>query len=82
VGLVARAIEQAGIPTFTIGSFPDMLGLVKPPRAAWVRFPRGAVLGEPGHAEKHFAVLRHCLRLWTEMTVPGSLIELPFDWRR
>jgi D-proline reductase (dithiol) PrdB len=82
VGLVARAIEQAGIPTFTLGSFPDMLALVRPPRAAWVRFPRGAVLGEPGDSEKHLTVLRHCLRLWTELSTPGSLVELPYAWRR
>lgn len=82
MGLVARAIELSGIPTFTLGSFPDMLGLVKPPRAAWVKFPRGAVLGEPGDQGRHLAVLRDCLRLWAEATEPGTLVELPYRWRR
>lgn len=82
MGLVARAIEQAGIPTFTIRAFPEMLALVKAPRAAWVRFPRGAVLGEPGDAERQLTVLRHCLRLWEDWRDPGTLVELPFKWRR
>lgn len=59
-----------------------MLALVKPPRAAWVKFPRGAVLGEPGNVDKHLAILRECLRLWSQWPEPGALVELPFGWRR
>ncbi len=82
MGLVARAIERAGIPTVTLSVVRSMTDALPAPRNVFVRFRLGQVLGEPGHVAQQQAVLRDTLQAVDRMAQPGAVIELPYRWKR
>ena len=63
-----------------MGNFPARLELLRPPRWVHVRFPRGAMFGEPGNQFKQRKVLEDTLDAFTRITEPGGKIELPYRW--
>ena len=79
--LIARAIELAGVPTLVLGTRPEVLEAVKPPRAVVVNHPTGAPLGNPGNAGKHEHLLREALEAAWALEGPGLIERLPFDWK-
>lgn len=82
MGLIQRMIEEAGIPTISLGNMPDRVARIKPPRALLVRFPRGAMLGEPGNAARQRRIILDALEALRNMTVPGMVRELPYRWKQ
>jgi hypothetical protein len=80
VGLVQREIEAAGFSTITLSSIPDLTAAVGVPRLAGIEYPLGYLLGQPGDAEGQTAVLRATLHALAEMTEPGRVSHLPFEW--
>jgi D-proline reductase (dithiol) PrdB len=52
------------------------------PRAVFLRWPMGHVLGEPFHVKQHSAVLLSTLRALEEIKTPGTIRDLPYRWRR
>ena len=72
LGIVARAIEQSGIPTMTISIDPTLTDKVRPPRTAYYNGEFGAVAGKPNWREYQLRVLDEALR-WTEtFDQPGA----------
>lgn len=72
LGIIARVVESAGIPTMTISVDPGMSDRVRPPRSAYYNGEFGAVAGKPGWPEYQLRVLDEALR-WTEtFDQPGS----------
>ncbi len=59
---------------------PAATARVRAPRWVRVRFPRGAMFGEPGNREKHLAVLRDALGALAAIREPGGHLELPYRW--
>ena len=55
---------------------------VRPPRVAHVRFPFGRPLGEPGNAAQQRVIIEDALRFLEESREPGTVLELPYRWRR
>jgi hypothetical protein len=53
---------------------------VSVPRLAAIEHPLGYLLGQPGDREGQTAVLRSTLHALAEMTKPGSVTHLPFEW--
>lgn len=82
MGLVARAVEAAGIPTVTLSVVRSMTEATPAPRNVLVRFRLGQVLGEPGNVAQQQAVLRAALDAVSAPSESGATIELPFRWRR
>jgi D-proline reductase (dithiol) PrdB len=82
VGLVQREIERAGIPTIGISIMRAYTEAVQPPRSVFLRWPYGHPLGEPGHVAQQRAVLRAALKALVEIRVPGTIVDLPYRWRR
>jgi hypothetical protein len=80
VGLIARQIETAGIPTLCMGSALDILKAGKPPRAAFLDFPLGHTTGKPHEPELQREILIQALDAFNTMTEPGSIKILPFRW--
>lgn len=80
-GLVARAIELAGVPTLVLGNRPEILEAVKVPRAVVVDHPDGAPLGNPGNAGKHEHLMREALEAAWKLEGPGLIERLPFSWK-
>ena len=62
--------------------YKQVADALKPPRVAYVRFPFGQPLGEPGNADQHRVVIEDALRLLTTATEPGKVEALPYRWRR
>jgi len=82
VGLIQRAVEEAGLPTISMGNMADRMGHIKPPRALLVKFPRGSMLGEPGNAKRQRRIVMDALEALTTMTEPGTIRELPYRWKK
>ena len=65
LGLVARAIEQQGIPTMMITVERDIADKVRPPRTAFYNGEFGSVAGTPGYKQFQLRILDEALR-WIE----------------
>lgn len=71
VGLVARAIEAAGIPTMTLAVVKDVVESVRPPRVALYDGEFGCVAGKPNWPEHQRRILDEALRLIEPTDQPG-----------
>ena len=80
MGLIARALEEEGIPTVSLSSAHDLTALVKPPRSFFVNYPLGHTAGKPFDRENQTAILKGALGRAAEITEPGTIVELPFVW--
>jgi hypothetical protein len=81
VGLIQRLVESSGIPTISLGNMPERMKLVRPPRALYVRFPRGSMFGEPFNSRRQRRILLDALQALCTMKVPGTVHELPYRWK-
>jgi D-proline reductase (dithiol) PrdB len=80
VGLVARVIEAAGIPTVTLNMIWVYQRLVGMPRVAAIEHPFGRPFGDVDDAETQRAVLRAALGVFETAREPGHVEHLPFVW--
>jgi len=80
VGLVARVIEAAGIPTVTLNMVWVYQRIVGMPRVAAIEHPFGRPFGDAGDAETQRAVLRAALGVFSRAREPGHVEHLPFLW--
>lgn len=71
VSLIARALEQEGMPTMTLAVDKDTVQNVRPPRAALYDGEFGSVAGLPNWPEHQRRVLDEALRLIEPMDQPG-----------
>ena len=71
VSLVARALEQTGLPTMTLAVVKDVVEFVRPPRAAFYEGELGSVAGRPNWPEHQRRILDEALRLLEPMDQPG-----------
>jgi D-proline reductase (dithiol) PrdB len=70
VGLVARGLELAGIPTMTLAVVKEVVEAVRPPRVALYDGKPGAVSGLPNWPEHQRRILDEALRLIEPMDQP------------
>ena len=82
MGLIARAIERAGIPTVSISIAKDLTESVGVPRAVFVKWPLGHPLGERDNAPQQRTMIFDALKLLTTATAPGVIVEPGYRWRR
>jgi D-proline reductase (dithiol) PrdB len=80
VGLVARVIEAAGIPTVTLNMIWVYQKLVGMPRVAAIEHPFGRPYGDVGDAATQRAVLEAALAVFETAREPGHVEHLPFTW--
>lgn len=71
IGLVARALELAGIPTMTLAVVKEVVESVRPPRVALYDGEPGTVSGMPNWPEHQRRILDEALRLIEPMDQPG-----------
>lgn len=82
LGVIQRVIESAGLATISLTLEPELMKLVKVPRAMGVDFPPGCPVGEPTDRDKQLKVLKEALEYLATMTQPGTLWRSPFKWTR
>ena len=80
MGLVARVIEAAGVPTVTLNMIPAYQRIVGMPRVAAVEHPFGRPFGDVGDAETQTNVLRASLAVAESAASAGHVEHLPFVW--
>lgn len=78
LGLIARGIEESGIPTMTISVDPVMTDRVRPPRTAYYNGDFGTVSGKPNWREYQLRILDEALR-WTETFDQPAARKLAVD---
>lgn len=82
MGLVARAIEAAGIPTVALSIVREVTEKTPPPRALFLRFPFGHALGEAKNRNQQLHILFLAFRLLFTAPAPGTLVAAGLRWRR
>jgi D-proline reductase (dithiol) PrdB len=82
VGLVARAIEEVGIPTVALSIVKEVTEKTPPPRALYLHFPFGHALGEVGNRAQQLTLLLRAFQLLLSAEVPGTIIDSGLHWRR
>lgn len=80
VSLVARHLEQNGIPTVVVGSARDIVEYCGVPRFVFTDFPLGNPSGLPGQADMQTAIMGMALDLLATATVPRTTLVAPFAW--
>jgi hypothetical protein len=80
VGLIARHVEAAGIPTLCMGSARDILLSVNPPRGVFLDYPLGHTAGPPDRPEVQKQILKQTLGALIRIKTPGTVETLPFPW--
>lgn len=78
LGIVARAIEQTGIPTMMIAVERQIPDWVRPPRTAFYQGELGCVAGKPNWKEYQLRVLDESIR-WIETLDQPSVRKLAVD---
>jgi D-proline reductase (dithiol) PrdB len=80
VGLVARVIEAAGIPTVLVSTGRDLTFQVRPPRSVFVNFPMGNPFGRADDRGLQKRILLDALHLVETARNGGVLVDLPYEW--
>lgn len=75
-------MEKEGIPTVGISIVREYSEKVRPPRTVFLKWPFGHPLGEPFQENQHYAVLAQALNALETIDEPGTIVDLPFRWRR
>ena len=82
VGLLQGAIERQGIPTISVTVRPEITSHANVSRACYMRFPTGNPIGEPNKIDQQRMILQAVLEQLVAIQTPGTIVELPFRWRR
>jgi hypothetical protein len=80
VGLTAREIEKAGIPTLCMSSAWDITLAVRPPRAVFVNFPLNHQTGKADDPVLQRRILLDAFQAFERLWAPGQMISLPYVW--
>ncbi|MEM7543757.1 MAG: hypothetical protein AAF384_19545 [Pseudomonadota bacterium] len=82
MGLVARKIEEAGIPTVTLNLIWEFQRAVGMPRVAAIEHPFGRPFGEVGDSDTQAQVLSDALEVFEVAENPGHVEHLGFEWHQ
>ncbi len=81
MGLIARVVEESGIPTISASSARDITGLVKPPRSVFVNFPLGHTTGKPFDRDLQTRIIKDAFEALRFIRDPGAIVDLPYQWQ-
>ena len=76
-----RAIESVGIPTIIIAALPPVVKQTGTPRTVAPLVPMGANAGAPHNVEQQTAIVKATLEQLEEITTPGTVVPLPFEYQ-
>lgn len=80
MSLVARHLEDAGVPSVVIGSAQDIVETAGVPRFVFVDYPLGNPIGKPGDATEQRNTVEAALDLLTSALGPRTTRRLPWRW--
>ena len=82
VALIQREMERMGISTIGISIVRRFTEEIRPPRAVFLKWPLGHPLGEPFNVKQQRAILKKAFDALREIKEPGTIIDLPYKWKR
>ena len=80
MSLVARHLEENGIPTVVIGSARDIVEQCGVARFLFSDFPLGNPCGKPFDATMQRTAVGYALDLLETATLPRTTVQTPFVW--
>lgn len=80
MGLIAREIEAAGIPTLSMSSAYSITRSTNPPRAVYLDYPLGHTTGKPNDPAGQRQILVEALHYFETIREPGTIERLPYEW--
>jgi glycine/betaine/sarcosine/D-proline reductase family selenoprotein B len=80
IALVARHLEDAGIPTVIMGAARDIVEHAGVPRFLFSDFPLGNAAGKPNDAASQAATLDLALDVLEGASVPRTTVQSPQRW--
>ena len=80
MGLVARHLEEAGVPTVVVGSARDIVEECGVARFLFSDFPLGNPCGVPYDREMQHAIVGHALDLLETARLPRTTVQTPYVW--
>jgi len=80
VSLVARYLEENGMPTVMIGSALDIVEHCAVPRFLFVDFPLGNPCGKPWDNDMQLRIVRHGLSLFESVREPMTTVHSDEQW--
>lgn len=80
VGLIARHIEAAGIPTIGFSSARSITASANPPRTVLLDAPLGHTTGAPNDPQGQRSLLAEGLTAGYAIDEPGTIVALPYRW--
>jgi len=80
VSLVARYLEQVGIPTVILGSGRDIVEECGVPRFSFLDFPLGNPCGKPWDEAMQRGVVGGALQLLERAWAPRTTVQRPEVW--
>ncbi len=80
MSLVARHLEDNGLPTVVIGSALDVVEHCGVPRFVFTDYPLGNPCGPPDRRDIQRTVVSRALQLLEEATAPRTTVRLPLAW--
>ena len=81
MGLIARTVEEGGIPTISVSSARDITESVKPPRSVFLNFPLGHTTGKPFHRDLQMKIIKDAFDALKSIKEPGTIVDLPYQWQ-
>ena len=80
MSLVARHLDEAGIPSVVVGSARDIVEQAAVPRFLFSDFPLGNPCGPPDDADTQRAIVAMALDLLALAFAPQTTVQTPFAW--
>jgi hypothetical protein len=80
VPVLARRIEEAGIPTVVVTMMPRTASQLLTPRIVGVEFPFGHTFGRPGDRRTQRTVLEAALTVLAGSDRPGTRVDVDIEW--
>ena len=80
MSLVARHLEENGIPTVVVGCARDIVEECGVPRFLFSDFPLGNPCGRPYDADMQHRIVGLALGLFESATLPRTTVQTPYVW--
>ena len=80
MSLVARHLEENGIPTVIIGAARDIVEHCGVPRFIFTDFPLGSPCGEPFDVAMQQRIVGVALDLLEKAETPRTTVQMPLVW--
>ncbi len=80
MSLVARHLEENGIPTVVLGCARDIVEQAGVPRFIFSDFPLGNPCGRPFDVEMQRGIMRLALDVLEHSIAPRTTVQTPYVW--